>query len=317
MEDVIRIGTRGSALALWQAHHIADLLNQGGISSEIITIETKGDKILDRSLSKIGSKGVFTAELEEALYNKRIDIAVHSAKDLPSELPKGLELIAFTERERVNDVMISFNKEISLTDGKSWLIGTSSTRRIAMLRHYYPHLKTADMRGNLQTRMRKLQEGQCDALLLAYAGVHRMQYDEHIVAYLPTDTFTPAVGQGSVAIEASINLSAEKRDKIRALTNHSHTDIALRTERAYLNRLQGGCSIPSFGLASFDPANDTVTLRAGIISLDGVRLVDKTLQQSSGNAEIMGYQMADEILNSGGAEILRKIREHQASTQHT
>ncbi|MDJ1468597.1 hydroxymethylbilane synthase [Cytophagaceae bacterium DM2B3-1] len=311
MEDIIRIGTRGSALALWQAYHISDLLASGGLSTEIVKIETQGDKILDRSLSKIGSKGVFTAELEDALYTNRIDIAVHSAKDLPSELPDGLEIIAFTERERVNDVLVSFNKEISLTDGKPWIIGTSSTRRVAMLQHYYPYLKTTDMRGNLQTRMRKLQEGQCDALVLAFAGVHRMEYDEHIVAYLPTDTFTPAVGQGSVAVEASVKLEPSKRQRIRTLVNHPTTEIALRTERAYLKRLQGGCSIPSFGLANFDSQEDTVTLQAGIISLDGTRLVAKSLQQSSANAELMGYQMADEILNSGGAEILRKIREQQ------
>ncbi|MDJ1480363.1 hydroxymethylbilane synthase [Cytophagaceae bacterium YF14B1] len=311
MEDIIRIGTRGSALALWQAYHISDLLASGGLSTEIVKIETQGDKILDRSLSKIGSKGVFTAELEDALYTNRIDIAVHSAKDLPSELPDGLEIIAFTERERVNDVLVSFNKEISLTDGKPWIIGTSSTRRVAMLQHYYPYLKTTDMRGNLQTRMRKLQEGQCDALLLAFAGVHRMEYDEHIVAYLPIDTFTPAVGQGSVAVEASVTLEPSKRQRIRTLVNHPTTEIALRTERAYLKRLQGGCSIPSFGLANFDSQEDTVTLHAGIISLDGTRLVAKSLQQSSANAELMGYQMADEILNSGGAEILRKIREQQ------
>lgn len=315
MEDIIRIGTRGSALALWQAYHISDLLAGGGLATEIVKIETQGDKILDRSLSKIGSKGVFTAELEEALYTNRIDIAVHSAKDLPSELPNGLEIIAFTERERVNDVLVSFNKEISLTDGKPWIIGTSSTRRVAMLQHYYPYLKTTDMRGNLQTRMRKLQEGQCDALLLAFAGVHRMEYDEHIVAYLPTDTFTPAVGQGSVAVEASVTLEPSKRQKIRTLVNHPVTEVALRTERAYLKRLQGGCSIPSFGLANFDSQEDTVTLQAGIISLDGTRLVAKSLQQSSANAELMGYQMADEILNSGGAEILRKIREQQMLTK--
>ncbi len=312
MENVIRIGTRGSALALWQAHHVADLLQKGGLSTEIITIETQGDKILDRSLSKIGSKGVFTAELEEALYNHRIDIAVHSAKDLPSELPNGLEIIAFTERERVNDVLVSFRKDISITDGQEWVIGTSSTRRIAMIRHYYSHLKTVDMRGNLQTRMRKLQEGQCDALLLAYAGVHRMNYDEHIVAYLPTDEFTPAVGQGSVAIESAVSLDAGKREKIRELVNHMDTEKALRTERAFLNRLQGGCSIPSFGLAGFDASSDTITLHAGIISLDGTRLVKQTLQQHSTNSEALGYQLAELVLQAGGAEILREIREQQA-----
>jgi len=312
MKNMIRIGTRGSALALWQAHHVAGLLHKGGWPTEIITIETRGDKILDRSLSKIGSKGVFTAELEDALHNASIDIAVHSAKDLPSELPEGLEIIAFTQRERANDVLVSFRRDIAVGDGQPWVIGTSSTRRVAMVRHYYPHLKTTDMRGNLQTRMRKLQEGECDALLLAYAGVHRMQYDEHIVAHLPTNQFTPAVGQGSVAIEAAAHLEESKREGVRTLVNHLDTEVCLRAERAFLHRLQGGCSIPSFGLASLDVSKDTISLHAGLISLDGTQLISQTLQSASARGEEAGYQLAGQILAAGGAAILRDIRQQQA-----
>ncbi len=207
----IKIGTRGSKLALWQAYYIENLLQKGGIETEIVIIETKGDKILDRSLSKIGSKGVFTQELEDQLRSGVIDIAVHSAKDLQSELDSDFEIIAFTEREHANDVLVSHNSNLSLTSGESFTVGTSSTRRIAMIRHFYPHIKTVDMRGNLQTRLRKLEEGHCDALLLAYAGVHRMEYDDKIAEHLSLDEFTPAVGQGSVAVECTVLLSVEKK----------------------------------------------------------------------------------------------------------
>lgn len=306
--DTIRIGTRGSALALWQAHYVADLLHSGGLATQIITIQTKGDLILDRSLSKIGSKGIFTAELEDALHSGRVDIAVHSAKDLQSELPPDLQLIAFTERELPNDVLVSLRPGVSLTDGRAWRIGTSSTRRVALLRHFHPHVTATDMRGNLQTRMRKLHENHCDAMILAYAGVHRMGYDAHIVAHLPTDTFTPAVGQGSVAIEASVRLAAGRRDRIRTLVNHAPTETCLLAERAFLRRLEGGCSIPVFGLAGFGVSKDTVSLLAGIVSLDGEQLIHRTLHGNASEPEMLGDLMAGEILAAGGAHILRAIR---------
>ncbi|TAE98921.1 MAG: hydroxymethylbilane synthase, partial [Runella slithyformis] len=220
----IKIGTRGSKLALWQAYYVQEKLENGGLSTEIVLIDTKGDQILDRSLSKIGSKGVFTQELEDQLRDGRIDIAVHSAKDLQSELDNDLELIAFTEREKANDVLVSFKKESNLNNPTTQIstltIGTSSTRRVALLKHFYPHVKTVDMRGNLQTRLRKLEEGQCDALLLAYAGVHRMEYDSLITEHLSLSQFTPAVGQGSVAIECCQNMEAAKKARVRALLNH-------------------------------------------------------------------------------------------------
>src|SRR5690554_4482100 len=172
----IRIGTRGSKLALYQANHVAGLLKLKGLDTEIVPIETLGDKILDVSISKIGSKGVFTEEIEEQLRAGHIDIGVHSAKDMPSELPDGFELVAFTERELVNDVLVSLDKNITL-DTNPLVVGTSSNRRLATLKRFYPHVKTVAMRGNLQTRVAKMEAGQCQALLLAYAGVHRMGYD--------------------------------------------------------------------------------------------------------------------------------------------
>ncbi len=302
----IKIGTRGSKLALWQAYYVEEKLKAQSIDTEIVIIETKGDKILDRALSKIGSKGVFTEELEEQLRLGEIDIAVHSAKDLQSELPDDLELIAFTQREQVADVLVSFNKSLSLGSGERFIVGTSSTRRVAMLRKYYPHIKIVDMRGNLQTRLRKLEEGQCDALLLAYAGVHRMGYHDLIIEQFSTDTFTPPVGQGCVAIEVAKSISEDKRLIIRKLVNDTTTEYCLLAERAYLRKLQGGCSIPSFGWCVVEGNNLNMT--AGIISLDGQMMVRKYDSGTADEAEKLGESLGQQVLDAGGAEILIGIR---------
>ena len=306
----IKIGTRSSRLAVWQAEYIQRLLASGGLTSELVLIETKGDLVLDRSLAKIGSKGVFTQELEDQLRAGSIDIAVHSAKDLQSSLPPDLSIIAFTERERVNDVLVSRDTSLSLTSGKPFVIGTSSTRRVAMLRHFCPHILVVDMRGNLQTRLRKLDEGHCDALILAYAGVHRMQYDDLIVEYLPIDDFTPAVGQGSVAIEVADTLPLGKLNAIRQLTNHEPTEVALKAERSFLRRLEGGCSIPVFALATND--TERITLTGGLIGLDGNQLLRETFVGPIAQAESLGHELAESILGQGGDEILQAIR-HQLS----
>lgn len=304
--QTIKLGTRGSKLALWQAYFVKETLEAGGLPVEIVIIETKGDQILDRSLSKIGSKGVFTEELEEKLLSGEIHIAQHSAKDLQSDLGENFEIIAFSEREKVNDVLISFDKSLTLESGQPFVVGTSSTRRVAMLKHFYPHIKTVDMRGNLQTRMGKLESGVCDALLLAFAGVHRMGYEEHIAQLITTDTFTPAVGQGSVAIECAVNLDADIKGKIRSLLNHPHTEKQLLAERAFLKRLQGGCSIPVFGLAQYDAETNTISMTGGIISLDGKEIIKEVL--SGSNPEEVGFALADKILDLGGGRILQEIK---------
>ncbi len=304
----IKIGTRGSRLALWQAYYVQNLLEKGGLSTEIVIIETKGDQILDRSLSKIGSKGVFTQELEDQLRDGRIDIAVHSAKDLQSELDDDLELIAFTERERVNDVLVSHNTSLSLGSGASFVVGTSSTRRVALLKHFYPHIRTVDMRGNLQTRLRKLEEGQCDAILLAFAGVHRMEYDSLISEHLSLNEFTPAVGQGSVAIECGQEMKKDKREKVRALLNHPDTETCLLAERAFLRRLQGGCSVPVFGLASLE--NETVSMTGGVVSLDGQQLLKHTVNGLASAPQNVGIQLAELLLAAGAADILTQIKQN-------
>ena len=305
----IKIGTRGSKLALWQAYHVENLLQKGGVTTEIVIIETKGDQILDRSLSKIGSKGVFTQELEDQLRIGGIDIAVHSAKDLQSELDDDFEIIAFTEREHANDVLVSHNTDLSLKSGEPFVVGTSSTRRIAILKHFYPHINTVDMRGNLQTRLRKLEEGQCDALLLAYAGVHRMGYDDKIAEHLLLDEFTPAVGQGSVAIECAVSLDCDKKELLKELLNHAATESCLLTERAFLKRLQGGCSIPVFGLATLSEGE--ISISGGIVSLNGAELIRCFASGSVAFPNELGTSLAEELLNSGGERVLREIRSFQ------
>lgn len=303
--DSIRIGTRSSKLAMWQTEYIVGLLRQNGIHSEVLQTETKGDKILDVSISKIGSKGVFTEELEYKLKNGEIDIAIHSAKDLQSNLDDDLSIIAFDKREDPSDVIISTNQNINIKeDGIK--IGTSSTRRVALFKKHYPQIELTDMRGNLQTRISKMKQGVCDALILAYAGVHRMGFDEMIVDHLAVDQFVPAVGQGSIALEASSSLSDEKRDLIRATVNDIDTETCIRAERAFLKKLEGGCSIPVFGLAQL--SSSSLNLRAGIISLDGTK---KIQLEKEGNPELpeeLGLQVAEELLQSGGLEILNEIK---------
>lgn len=299
----IKIGTRGSQLALWQAYYIQEKLQNAGASTEIVIIETKGDKILDRALSKIGSKGVFTEELEQQLLDGSIDIAVHSAKDLQSDIGVDFEIIAFTEREKINDVLVSRNKALDVHSGEPFVIGTSSTRRVAMLRAYFPHLKVVDMRGNLQTRIRKLDNGDCDALLLAYAGVHRMGYHEMIIHEFDSQTFTPAVGQGSVAVEVAVSMDSTKKAFVKLACNHATSERQLRTERAFLKTMNGGCSIPVFGLAA------ETQFAAGIISLDGKEQIRRIVEiKELETPENVGSQTAREILAAGGERILLNIR---------
>ena len=305
MNKTIRIGTRGSKLALWQAEYVASLIKPSGFITEIVPIETKGDVILDVSIAKIGSKGVFTEEIEAKLLDGSIDIAVHSAKDLSSEIPEELELIAFTEREDVNDVLISTNPKINLST-PGIRVGTSAVRRVAFLKHYYPKAEAVSIRGNLQTRFNKLKAGDCDALILAYAGVHRMGYDEFIVEKIETSYFVPAVGQGSIAVECHRKLGYDKKQVIERWVNHPETEDCIRTERAFLKTLHGGCSIPAFGYAHYE--GTLITLKAGIISLDGQRIIKSKHSASPLQNKELGERVAGEVLKNGGEQILWEIK---------
>jgi len=306
---LIRLATRASRLALWQTEHVASLLHAAGFTTEIVPMQTTGDAVQDRSLAKIGAKGVFTQELEESLLRGDTHLAVHSAKDVQSSIPRELELLAFLEREQVNDVVLSFNEHFSL-DKPGIVLGTSSTRRKAQLRRFYPHAETAEARGNLQTRLRKLEEGQFDALVLAYAGVHRMGY-EHLVRHtLPVHQFVPATGQGSIAIECAADLDEALKARLKAALDHPATHTCLLAERAFLHTMEGGCSIPSFALATL--AGGRLRLHGGLISLSGEEYVEEIQTvETAAEARALGVSVADSVLARGGREILASIREHR------
>jgi hydroxymethylbilane synthase len=223
-------------------------------------------------------------------------------------LGEGLELIAFSVREQAQDVLLSAQTHLSLADAsKGITIGTSSTRRIATLKHFYPHAKTVEVRGNLQTRIRKMEEGLCDALLLAYAGVYRMGYANLVVEHLDLNQFIPAVGQGSIAIEACTSLDSKLREAIVSACNDTATAICLRAERAYLRVLEGGCSIPVFALATL--ADNQVHLKGGIVSLDGQQRIVLELTGPLTEAEQLGEALAIQVLQAGGKTILEQIKQ--------
>ena len=306
----IHIGSRKSKLAMWQTNTVARMLQKSGMETKISSMETKGDKILDVSIAKIGSKGVFTEELEDQLGSGATDIAVHSAKDMQSVLPRGFGLIAFTDREKPNDVLLSRDTTIDLNDtSRKISIGTSSVRRVALLKHFYPHVETVEMRGNLQTRIQKMTDGACDALMLAYAGVKRMEYEDMIIKIFSDEEFIPPVGQGCIAIEAAGTLSIEKYDKVRACLNNPDSESCLLAERAFLRTMEGGCSIPAFGLAILD--GDELILRGGLASLDGETVLQKTEKGPRDQADAIGERLGKYILENGGKEILADIKRMQ------
>lgn len=308
---MITIGTRKSKLAMWQTETVAGLLNEAGIETQINSMETIGDKILDKSIAKIGSKGVFTVELEDQLASGKTDIAVHSAKDMQSSLPEGFQLIAFTDREKVNDVLLAADKTVDIKNSsKPLVVGTSSVRRRAFLARYYPHVKIVEMRGNLQTRIRKMEDGDCDALMLAYAGVVRMGYEKLIVNEFDTEEFVPPVGQGCIAIESADSISAEKIEQVRRCLNNEESETCLLAERAFLKKLEGGCSIPAFGYATL--SGDTLTLCAGLSSLDGTSIIRKTEVGEAATPEELGAAVGEYVLENGGREMLAEIRKAQA-----
>jgi hydroxymethylbilane synthase len=223
-----------------------------------------------------------------------------------------LEILAFTEREVPNDVLVSHRPGV-LLENKEMVIGTSSTRRVAMLTRYFPKVKTVPVRGNLQTRIRKMEEGQCDALLLAYAGVFRMGFKDLIRQVLDTSVFTPAVGQGSLAIETSTSLPAELKSRIKAALNHEQTSHVLEAERAFLRTMEGGCSVPVFGFGRIE--NKVLHLQGGIISLDGSEEIREEVSiglegQGIENIRKAGSDLANFLLNRGGDKILEKIKQN-------
>ncbi|MBN1141832.1 MAG: hydroxymethylbilane synthase, partial [Deltaproteobacteria bacterium] len=259
-------------------------------------------------IGKIGDKGVFTGELEDRLRTGEIQLAVHSAKDLPSALSETFEICAFAEREAAHDVLLGCRRGFDLDNPRLPLrAGSSSVRRTAFLRRLFPHLQAVPVRGNLQTRIAKLKGGLCDVLMLAGAGVRRLGYEHLVVREFSTALIPPPAGQGAIAVEVSRQLPAERRRRIREAVNHPGTERAVLAERAFLATLQGGCSIPAFAHAVL--AGGRLVLDAGVISPCGERLVRERGEGDAGDPLRLGAMVGERVLERGGAEILREIRE--------
>jgi hydroxymethylbilane synthase len=309
MANKLRIGTRGSDLALWQTQYVKKLLETKfpGISVDIQTIKTTGDKILDAPLSKIGDKGLFTKELEGALLDQRIDLAVHSFKDVPTAIPQGLTIAAVLEREDVRDVFIGHPTKSDLTFlalPHAAMIATGSLRRKCQLLNARPDLQIVDIRGNLNTRMKKLDESTWDGMILAKAGVTRLGWAQRITEILPFELMLPAVGQGALAIETRTNDS--RLSELLSTLHHLPTALTVTAERSLLRHLEGGCQIP---IGAYGQVHGSeIRLDAVIGSLDGKRMVKGTRSGIQRNAEQIGIELAEELLNRGGKEILEEIR---------
>lgn len=300
MPDMLVIGSRGSKLALWQAHWIQARLAQLGADSRIEIIKTTGDKITDVPLAKVGGKGLFTKEIEDALLEGRIDCAVHSLKDLPTELPAGLTIAAVPEREIPNDAMVGAQLD-GLRSGSR--VGTSSLRRAAQLRAARPDLLIESVRGNLDTRLRKLDEGQYDAIVLAAAGLRRLGWAERIAQLLPAAIMTPAVGQGALAVETRDD--GGQAWQVCKRLSHRETEIAVTAERAVLAALGGGCQVPLGAHAVVEGRE--VTVQAIVISPDGERVVRHSGRASVEHAAELGRGVARALLDSGADAILRAV----------
>ena len=296
----IVIGSRGSALALWQANWVHDRLAAGGHEVEIRVIRTSGDRMVQAPLQASGVKGLFVKEIEEALLDRSIDVAVHSLKDLPAGQPPGLTIAAVPAREDARDAFISRSGTGFGDLPPGARLGTSSVRRQSQLRHLRPELEAVPMRGNVDTRLRKLDEGQCDALVLAAAGLIRLGFDGRIVQRFSAEELCPAVGQGALAIETR-EADAPVIEAVASL-DHSATHSAVRAERALLQRLGGGCSVP---IAAHATANGESLSMAGVVaSPDGTRLIRASASGSFSDPEELGSVLAGELLTLGAREIL-------------
>ncbi len=306
MQEVV-IGTRSSRLALIQADMVCSALKTKlhDISFLVKTIKTTGDVITDIPLEKINDKGIFIKELENALLDGEIDLAVHSMKDMPTELPPGLQIGAVLEREKPWDVFIGNPQGTKITDLETGAkIGSSSLRRRAQLKHHYPHLDICSIRGNIETRYRKLKEGQFDGLILAYAGVARMGWLESVSEVLPGNVCLPAVGQGAIGVEARI----VDRDLLAMISNINCplTSATVKAERAFLKKLEGGCQIPVGALGVIE--NDLLMLTGLVASLDGSIIFRATEKGNLEEADAVGLSLAGKLLQQGCGTILEQIK---------
>jgi len=304
----LRIATRGSALALWQAHAVRDALlaRHPDLAVEVQVVHTTGDRILDVPLARIGDKGLFTKELDEALLRGDADLAVHSLKDVPTQLPDGLAIAAVTERDDPRDVLLlppgRSGSLSSLEPGAR--VGTSSLRRRAQLRAVRPDLEVIDLRGNLNTRLAKLDAGEYDAIILAAAGVNRLGWSDRIAAYLEPDRWLSAVGQGALAVVARED--DPRTARLLAPLHHPDTAGCVTAERAFLRALEGGCQIP---IGALGTAQDgTLRLDGLVADLEGAQVLRDVVQGSPQDADQLGRRLADLLSQRGAVEILSRIR---------
>lgn len=300
----VTIGTRGSALALWQARHVASLLekNRTDVRVDLMTIKTTGDKILEAPLSRIGEKGLFTKEIEEALLDHRVDLAVHSMKDLPTELPEGLQLTSVLEREDPRDVFISRDGRPLEHLEQDAAVGTSSLRRRAFLLSRFPGLDVVSVRGNVETRLRKVHAEPLAGVILASAGITRMGFAERITQYVEPELMIPAIGQGALGVETRVGDAVV--NEIVAGLDHKVSHSCVAAERAFLRRMGGGCAVPMAAYAV--PEGDSMTITAAVVHPDGSPAVRDSLSGPISDPAI-GRRLADILIDRGAASIAREV----------
>jgi hydroxymethylbilane synthase len=311
---VVRIGTRSSELALRQARQVAAALAERGVASELVEYTTIGDRILDRPLNAIGEKGLFTAELEADLMAGRTDCAVHSLKDLPTADPEGLTIVALLEREDPRDALVvgpNTTARTLLDLPKGAKVGTSSLRRRAQLRALRPDFDVRELRGNVGTRLRKIDAGEVDAALLAAAGLRRLGLGERIVAFMDPPDWISAPGQGAIAVQARAH--DERMTAILATLDHAHTRAAVTAERALLAALEGGCQVPIGACTTYE-AQYGPMLHGIIASIDGVSVVRGGLPINAADPAASGRELARQLHAAGGAGILEELRDELAAT---
>jgi hydroxymethylbilane synthase len=306
MEKVV-VATRGSRLALWQANWVKSELESRhpGLVVELMKIKTTGDKITDVPLAQVGGKGLFTKEIEEALLRGDAHLAVHSMKDVPTLFPDGLHLRAITEREDPRDAVFGRTDTKLMDLPKSAKIGTSSLRRQSQLLNLRPDFEMLNLRGNLDTRLRKLEEGQYDAIILAAAGVNRLGWTDKVTEFLSPEVCLPAIGQGALGIETHIDDAAT--NDLVAFFDHPETSTAVRAERALLKRLEGGCQVPIAAYGTVDGGE--LTLTGLVSSVDGTEMVKDSITGPTGSCEELGVELAETLLKMGAWDILKDVYE--------
>jgi hydroxymethylbilane synthase len=298
---LLRIGSRGSQLALWQSNHISALLRERGHEVEIEIIRTTGDKITDVALAQVGTKGMFTKEIEEALLERRVDLAVHSLKDLPTELAPEFEIAAITARENPRDAFLSRHFDSIHDLPQKSRVGTSSLRRQAQLKALRPDLDVFPLRGNVDTRLRKLEEGEYDAIILAVAGLNRLGLTQRIRAILPEDIMCPAAGQGALGIEIRAG-DAALREQLKFLDDPA-ARASTTAERALLNELGGGCQVP---IGAFAEVRDGIVRLTGVVARPDGSMVLRDVRTGT-DPKSLGESLGRSLLERGGKEILREV----------